>query len=869
MLHALAVVDFSQVLASIELAPRRKRLDALLVEAASVAGAEVRQGFCMEELVQDGDRVVGIRRRHVSCLWSPGVAIAAPQRRYSPPVHTRRHGIGFWLGWLLIGLVVLGLIALAGSAVMLANVSRDLPSIAVLDDPNQVGFRTAQIFDRQGKLLWEINDPTGGRRTEVALSDIAPDLVKATLAAEDANFYQHQGFDPIATARSAWRDLRGDGLSGASTITQQLVRNAVLNPDEARQLTPRRKLREMTLAYQVDQRYSKDQILEMYLNRVYYGNQSYGVEAAAQGYFGKRAGELDLAEAALIAGLVQSPSRYDPTRRDVVRTDDGIPVQTKERQRYVLEQMAGHDMISQGQARAAYDEKLKIQPRKVDLKAPHWVMWIRDQLEQQFGDRTLYEAGLRVFTTLDLELNDRMQQVLHANVGVIREQGGNNTALIAVNPGTGEILAFHGSLDYNDDTIDGQVNVLTSERQPGSSIKPIIYAAAFLKGWAPGTPIDDTRTCWQDTPGNEWCPNNFDNQFHGHTTLRTALGNSLNVPAVKTLEFVGLPAAVDLATRLGITSWGPDSGMDVGLSLVLGGAEVRPIDMAQVYATLANNGRRVPLTGVRQVVDAQGTVLFDHQVPSGEQVLDQRVAYMINSILSDPAAKLYTYGRNTPLVFKDRPAASKTGTTDNSRDTWTDGYTPGLAMVVWVGNTDGHPMNQALSTMTAGKIWPEAMQVAFDDLQLPPQDFPRPEGLVDQQVCGDTALRPGEPPCRNDLFIAGQAPPTAAPTVAPTPAPTAQTEPTPPPEPTAPPQATTPPAPTAAPAVQPTAPPRPTIQTTVAPKPRPTDPPPKPQPTAAPTPQPTSAPAKPPPTAAPATAQPTSQPAAKPTAARQ
>ncbi len=728
--------------------------------------------------------------------------------------------------------MVLLLAAVVGAGVVLASVSRNLPPIAVLDDPNRVGFRTAQIFDRQGKLLWELNDPAGGRRTEVHLGDVTPDLIKATLAAEDANFYEHPGFDAMATARSAWIDLRGDGRTGASTITQQLVRNSVLDPEEARQVTVKRKLREMILAYQVDQHYSKDQILETYLNRVYYGNQAYGVEAAAQGYFGKSAHDLDLAEASLIAGLVQSPSQYDPTRRDVARTDDGIPVQTKERQRYVLEQMAGHNMITQEQAKAAYDEKLRIQPRKVDLKAPHWVMWIRDQLEQQFGDRTLYEGGLKVYTTLDLELNDRLYQVLQANVGTIREQGGDNTAMVVVSPRTGEILAFHGSLDYNDETIDGQVNVLTSERQPGSSIKPVIYAASFLKGWAPGTAIEDNRTCWQDKPGNQWCPNNFDNQFHGQTTLRTALGNSLNIPAVKTLEYVTVPSAIDLATKMGITTWGPNSGKNVGLSLVLGGAEVRPIDMAQVYATFANNGRKIPLTGVRQVVDAQGNVLLDYQVPAGEQVLDPRAAYMITSILSDPAAKLFTYGRNSPLVFKDRQVADKTGTTDNYRDTWTDGFTPDIAMVVWVGNTDGHPMNQALSTMTAGKIWPEAMQVAFDYLNLPANSaFPRPEGLVDQQVCGDTALRPGEPPCRNDLFIAGQAPPTAVPTAAPTAAPTQQAQPTTAPEPTAAPEATTPPeAPTAPPAVQPTAPPAeptaaPKPQATAAPQPKPTSPP--------------------------------------------
>jgi 1A family penicillin-binding protein len=761
------------------------------------------------------------------------VAIAAPKRPYSPPRRGGRGDGGRWLRWPLLGVAALVGLLLVGGGIALAYLSRGLPAIGVLDDPNRVGFRTAQIFDRQGQLLWEINDPAGGRRTEVRLSEITPELIKATLAAEDANFYQHQGFDPIATLRSAWMDLKGDGLTGASTITQQLVRNSVLDPDEARQTTVKRKLREMILAYQVDQRYSKDQILEMYLNRVYYGNQSYGVEAAAQGYFGKSAHDLDLAEAALIAGLVQSPSQYDPTRRDLQRTDDGIPVITKERQKYVLDQMAGHNMITSDQAKQAYDEKLKIQPRKVDLKAPHWVMWIRDQLEQQFGDRTLYEAGLKVYTTLDLELNSRMLQVLRANTDVIHQQGGDNAALIAVNPRTGEILAFQGSLDYNDQDIDGQVNVLTSERQPGSSIKPVIYAASFLKGWAPGTSIDDNRTCWQDKPGHQWCPTNFDNQFHGQTTARSALGNSINIPAVKTLEFVGLPAAIDLATKMGITSWGPNSGKDVGLSLVLGGAEVRPIDMAQVYATLANNGRKVPLAAVRQVVDAHGNVLADYQVPQGEQVLDPRAAYMISSILSDPSAKLFTYGRNTPLVFKDRQVASKTGTTDNYRDTWTDGYSPGLAMVVWVGNTDGQPMKQALSTLTAGKIWPEAMQVAFDYLNVAPDEFPRPSGLVDQQVCGDTALRPGEPACRQDLFMEGQVPPTPAPTAAPTtqPEPTPPSEPTPapentaPPEPTSAPQATTPPAPTAASKPQPT-----------QPAARPTSPPSQPKPTSPPAP---------------------------------
>jgi 1A family penicillin-binding protein len=756
-----------------------------------------------------------------------------PQRPYVPPTATRARRA--WIPNLILSLLLLVLLCGIAAGIGLAALTRDLPPISVLNDPNLLGFKTAQIFDRKGQLLWEINDPSGGKRTIVSIQDTAPEVIKATLAAEDAHFYEHQGFDPGATLRSGWIDLTRQGTTGASTITQQLVRNAVLDPREARQTTVRRKLREIVLAYQVDQHYSKDQILEMYLNRVYFGNQSYGIEAAAQGYFGKSAHELDLAEGALLAGLVQSPSQYDPTRRDVPRTDDGIPVQTKERQRYVLEQMAGHGMISEDHARAAYDEKLTIRSHQVDLKSPHWVMYVRNQLEQQFGDRTLYQAGLKVYTTLDLDYDQAMQQVLQANRDVVQQQGGNNAALIAVDPRTGEILAFQGSLDYNDASIDGQVSVLTSERQPGSSIKPVVYAASFLKGWAPGTFIDDKPSCWQDQPGHQWCPSNFDNQFHGQTTARTALGNSINIPAVKTLEYVGVPTAVDLGSRMGITTWGPESGKMPGLSLTLGGAEVRPIDMAQVYATLANNGRKVPLVALRQVVDASGATLFDYQQPTGEQVLDPRAAYMITNILSDPLAKLFTYGRNTPLVLKDRPAASKTGTTDNYRDTWTDGYTTNLAIVVWVGNTDGHPMKQALSSLTAGKIWPEAMSTSFSVLGLPPEDFPRPGGLVQQQVCGDTALRPGEPACRNDLYVEGQAPqitPTPAATVAPTPLPEATQGPQPtPPAPTAvpapaeqatpPPKPTPPPAPTVA-AVKPTAPPAPTAPSKPAPTPKPT-----------------------------------------------
>jgi membrane peptidoglycan carboxypeptidase len=755
---------------------------------------------------------------------------------------------------LLVALIGVGLIGifvlLQGAATGYAMLTRDLPSLSAIS--NHASFKTAQIFDRKGQLLWEFYDPDGGKRTVVPLNEISQNLIDATLAAEDAFFYQHRGVDLRATIRSALLTGSGTSQTGASTITQQLVRNVILSPEERKQVTLTRKMREIILAYQLDEKLPKDDILEMYLNEVYYGNQSYGVEAAAQSYFDKHARDLDIAEAALIAGLVQSPSEYDPTRRDVPRTADGIPMSTKERQAYVLEQMTRHGFITEQQARDAYAEHIAIKTRQVELKSPHWVMFVRDVVEQQYGAKTLYQGGLKIYTTLDNDYNDKMQQVLQDSKPTIATQGATNAAQIAVNPKTGEILAFNGSLDYNDESIDGQVNILTSERQPGSSIKPVAYSEAFVKGWAPATTIDDQPTCWKDTPTHSWCPGNFDNIFHGQTTIRSALGNSLNIPAVKTLDYIGVDSAIQNGINMGISTWGPDSGKVFGLAVTLGGAEVRPIDMAQVYATFANNGLKIPLVAITRIVDAEGNVLEDYKVPQGEQVIDPRAAYMITNILSDPAAKLFTYGPNTPLMLRQNddpkgpiwPAASKTGTTDNYRDTWTDGYTPDIAIVVWVGNADGHPMHQTLSTLTAAKVWPASMKLSFDYFHLKPQDFPRPDGLVERQVCGDTRMRPGAPLCWNDLFFAESAPrgpiqagPRPA---APPPAPAQQRQPAPAPQPQQPP-AQPEPAPQPAPAAQPPpapAPPPPAAQPQPQPTPVPAPAQPKPQPPAKPTPRP-------------------------------
>ncbi len=685
-------------------------------------------------------------------------------------------GAGVLVG--LVGIFLGGLLLVTATTASAYNsLTRDLPSLSKIN--NRASFKTAQIFDRKGTLLWEFNDPNGGKRLLVPLNQVSQHLIDASLAAEDAYFYQHSGVDLRATVRSAVVTGSGESRTGASTITQQLVRAVLLDPKEAQQITVTRKLREIILAYELDQRLPKDQILEMYLNEVYYGNQAYGVEAASLNYFDKHARDLTIAEAALVAGLVQSPSTYDPTRTDVPRTADGIPIITKERQAYVLEQMARHGFITEQEAREAYAQPLKIKPQRLDLKAPHWVMYIRDQLIQKYGEDEFYRGGLRIYTTLDADYNDKMLEVLQNNKPNIDKQGGHNAALMAVNPKTGEILAFNGSMDYDDPSIDGQVNVLLSQRQPGSSIKPLIYEMAFEKGWAPGTFIDDVPTCWPDRPGHQWCPVNFDNQFHGQVTARTALGNSLNIPAVKTLQFDGLDAIVQRGREVGIESWDEDSSKTFGLALTLGGAEVRPYELAQLYGTLANNGLKIPLVSVTRIVDAEGNVLEDYKVPQGEQVMDPRGAYMITDVLSDPAAKLFTYGPTTPLIIRRDnqivPAASKTGTTDNYKDTWTAGYTPSLVIVVWVGNTNGAAMHEVLSSMTAGKIWPEAMQASFDYFKTPYDAFPRPSGLSQQTVCGDTRMRPGQPACRQDLFYTERTPNAPVGSVpAPAPKPTPQ-----------------------------------------------------------------------------------------------
>src|SRR3954449_7402264 len=459
-----------------------------------------------------------------------------------------------------LGLLSLALLAFLGTmhfaSSAYAAINRDLPSI------NQIAgretFKTAQLYDRKGRLLWEFFDPDAGRRTVVPLTEISQYLIDATLAAEDANFYSNPGIEPRGIARAVYQNLtEGDVVSGASTITQQLVKNVLIPEDERYQQTASRKIREALLAYQITQKLSKSQILALYLNEIFYGNQAYGIEAASQAYFGKHARELTLAEASMLAGLPQSPAVYNPLQN---------PVAAKARQAYVLDQMVRNGFITEAEARDAQQAELRYQPQKRPFLAPHWAVYIRSLIEEKYGTRMLYQGGLKIYTSLDYDLQLKMEEVAKSNEANLAQREAENTSIVVMNPKTGEILAMVGSMDYWNADIDGQVNVALSERQPGSTIKPIVYLTAFTKGWLPSTIIKDEKISIKDELGRVWEPQNFDKHFYGDVPARIALGNSLNIPAVKTLQFAGVDSVADIARKMGITTWGPNKQLGLAMA---------------------------------------------------------------------------------------------------------------------------------------------------------------------------------------------------------------------------------------------------------------------------------------------------------------
>ncbi len=630
-----------------------------------------------------------------------------------------------------------------------------LPSVDSLHAHAQAP--STKIFDRNGKLLYEIIDPRVGSHTPLRFEQFPLHLRQATIAVEDANFYSNPGVDIVGIVRALWINLRGgEVLAGGSTITQQLARMLLLDPEERTQRTLLRKVRESLLAWQIALRYSKDEVLTLYLNEVYYGNLAYGVEAAAQTYFDKPVGQLDLAECALLAGLPQSPVAYDPYNE--------VDAASK-RQTVVLDLMVKEGMITTDEASVAKQARLSYGPARFPIQAPHFVSYVRRWLEERFGAEMLTRGGLVVSTTLDLSLNDTAQDVIQARLAQLQAptenspaHNTNNAALVALDPHTGAIVAMVGSPDYFDAQISGAVNAAVALRQPGSAIKPITYAAALsnVPNFTAATPIMDVRTSFPTREGLPYVPENYDRQHYGPISVREALATSNNVAAVKVLQMVGLDGMLNLANNLGIHSF--RSVDSYGLSLTLGGGEVRLLELTAAFAAFDNGGVRVDPYAVSRVSDQDGQVLYAHDKPESQKpVVDPRTAWLITSILSDNAARASQFGENSVLRLT-HPAAVKTGTTTDWRDNWTVGYTPDLVTGVWTGNANSEPMIRISGVTGAGPIWHDFMELALRG--QPVRKFGMPEGIVPVTVCALSGMLPSSdcPHTRTEWFIKGTEP---------------------------------------------------------------------------------------------------------------
>ncbi|MEW6180477.1 MAG: transglycosylase domain-containing protein [Chloroflexota bacterium] len=682
----------------------------------------------------------------------------------------------------LIGLlfVVVIVMVLIGSFLVVRyfSIAASLPSIE--DLPGKASqFETTRLLDRNGNLIYEIIDPNAGRRTYVPLEKISPYLIAATIATEDKDFYTHPGFDPWAIARALWQNYTsGEVVSGASTITQQLAR-ALLLGDERYEQTVDRKAREIVLAAEITRRYSKEEILELYLNENYYGKLAYGVEAAAETYFNTTADKLTLGQAAFLAGIPQSPAIYDiETNREATlnrfRTVVVLMYELS-RERNCIDVSTSLRPVcvdAQAAAEAVREiENYNFQPARQVYRYPHWVDFIRAQLEERYDPATIYRSGFTVYTTLDPALQETAERLVREQVAQLAGNNATNGALVAIRPATGEILAMVGSPDFYNAAISGQVNMALSPRQPGSAIKPLTYAAAFEKGWTPATLIWDVPS--EFPPSGDpndlrepYRPINYDERFHGPVTVRTALANSYNVPAVKALQFVGIydnPATpqqeglIAFARRLGITTL---TRPDYGLSLTLGGGDVSLLELTAAYSVFATGGRLIPPVSITKIVDYQGNTVYEYTPPAGEQVIRPEHAYLISSILSDNEARAPMFGVDSVLNL-GFPAAVKTGTTNDFRDNWTVGYTPDLAVGVWVGNADYTPMINTTGLTGAAPIWANFMRVAIQQITGGnPTPFARPAGVVDRVICAISGTEPSEfcPLQRNEIFAYDQPP---------------------------------------------------------------------------------------------------------------
>lgn len=596
-----------------------------------------------------------------------------------------------------------------------------------LPSPDKVirreGFST-KILDRNGKALYDIFD--NERRTPIKIEDMPLYLRQGTIAIEDKNFYKHNGFDILGTLRGLSRFFTRGYAQGGSTLTQQLVKNVLLTSERS----ALRKIKEFVLAVQIERKYTKDEILQMYLNEAPYGGTAWGVESASETYFGKNAKDLNLIESAILAGMPQSPSRYSPYSQTpkayVGRTTD------------VLRRMREDGYISKDQETAALAElpEFKFQSKGSSFKAPHFVQYVQKILEERYGEQVIEQGGLKVTTTLDLDLQEKAQAIVSEEIAKVEKQRITNGASVVMDPSTGEILAMVGSKQFDAVDYDGQVNVTTSLRQPGSSFKPFTYVTALKKGFTASTMLMDVPTTF---PGGEGMPDynpvNYDGKYRGPVELRYALGNSLNIPAVKLIAMVGIKDVLETAYDMGLTSLPPtkETLARVGLSLTLGGGEVRLLDLTGAYSAFFNRGTKAESLAILKVEDNNGKVLEEITPKKGKKVLEPQHAFLISNILSDNSARSDAFGSNSQLNIAGRQIAVKTGTTNDKRDNWTIGGNPQRAVGVWVGNNDNSPMlNVASGVSGASPIW---RRIILESLSgLDPVNFEIPEGIVSSDV---------------------------------------------------------------------------------------------------------------------------------------
>ncbi len=694
----------------------------------------------------------------------PGQPPASPSN--PQPRTGKRRPWGAWVlkaAFVAVALsVIVFFVTIAAGVVGYVAIANDLPSPAELQE-RRTAFVSSKIYSHEGRLLYEVMDPEGGRRTYVPLGEMSEHVINATVATEDRDFWAHPGFDPVAMIRAIYYVVtEGEIVAGASTIPQQLAR-MVLLPEQRFERSANRKIKEIILAAELTRAYSKEAILETYLNELNYGNRAYGIQAAAETYFRTDATDLNLAQASFLAGLPQLPATYDPF-------GGGLELALT-RQETVLRLMVvdGHITAAQAEEAAATMRAHEFRAPQSDLGiAPHFVVYVQRVVEELYGPEALYRgAGLRIYTTLDVGLQTLAQQAVQQGVANLRDRGATNSALVAVEPATGHIVAMVGSVDFYDEAIHGQVNVALRCRQPGSSIKPLTYVAAFERGWTPATLFWDVRTEFPDGANPPYVPVNYDRRYRGPVLLRDALANSYNVPAVAALHFLGVDGLLEMASRLGVHSlthphelcpeYPHDQRPSYGLALTLGGGEAKLLEMTGAFAAFGNDGVLMSSSPILRIEDSRGKVLLDNSEPTGRQVLSPEHAYLITDVLADDQARCAAFGCPNSLELS-RPAAAKSGTTDDYRDAWTIGYTPQLAAGVWVGNSDNSPMAQVPGTVGAGPIWQAFMESAHTD--LPALRFPRPSGIVTQEVCADSGARPtGHCPDRKvELFARGQPP---------------------------------------------------------------------------------------------------------------